>query len=909
MNIFSSLKGDFRGGITAAAVSIPQCLGYGLIVFSALGSEFASKSAFMGIYAAIFAGFIASLLGGNSIQITGPKAPVTIILASAISALMVKPEILAVSPPHRQVIILGLVAIMVFLGGLFQVIFGWLRFGTIIKYIPYPVICGFMNGIAFILIESQIKMILGISNKVSYVEILAHPARIEILTLIVGLATLVFIPLSKRFLKAVPPPLAAIVGGSLLFHIIVTFTGASSLGLEIGPIGGRWPRPDVLMNLLGVGGGEMILTFLPHLLSTALILGLIGSMDTLLSSAATDNLTGFRHDSNKELIAQGIGNITSSLFGAIFSCGSVPRAMVNFKAGGRTVCSGVFCSLALLLLVTVFPALLEKIPFCVLGGIIIYIGSILIDSWTISLLKNMATVLIKNNKLSLRVHKDLIIDLLVILIVTAITASANLVLAVGTGVFIATVMFISATGRSIIRRVYYAVKVHSKKIRNSNDSNLLDQHGKQIVVFELSGPLFFGSAETLAQEIDNFPNEFNYCILDMKWLNDIDSTGANIILQIHRRMAKEGKYLLISHAITNPSLKRLLHVMQMFKMVGEDQFFPDTDTALEWAEDNLLANLPEAQEAYAEVPLEQMPTTAGIISPHMKGLRLESEVFVDWIPLPAHIGHFSLPSSVSRLQRYFALQGEYGPYCDQCQLIHGEEHRFCQRCGTLLKSPRTAAGRGCARCSTPTFQGQKFCNECGLPLRTASRIVSLVSILILFAGVWYIWRHLPAPSSSGWTPITNTAPYYDLKREVENDTKRFFRQLHNFPLQWWGILDQKLSRNLHLHNYYVSVENLKLHEQPTNRSKVIMVFPFNSKVEKMDENPNGWIQVREPETNVTGWVHKDNLEAFMLKSPHPPMHLKREPRKRIQDTEPPRKNKGTQENKPPEEVAPLPFVI
>jgi sulfate permease, SulP family len=887
MKSFGNLKGDLQGGITAAAVSIPQCLAYGLIAFSALGSEFASKSAFMGIYAAIFAGFMASLLGGNSIQITGPKAPVTIILASAISTLMVKPEILAVPLPHRQVIILGLAAIMVFLGGLFQVIFGGLRLGTVIKYIPYPVICGFMNGIAFILITSQIKLILGISHQISYAEIMVHPEKIKILTLIVGLATLAFIPLAKRFLKAIPPPLAALVGGSFLFHFIVNFIGISPLGLEIGPMGGRWPRPDVLVNLFEAGGGEMVLTFLPHLLSTALILGLIGSMDTLLSSAATENLTSFRHDSNKELIGQGIGNITSSLFGALFSCGSVPRAMVNFKAGGRTVFSGMICSLALFLFVTIFPIVVEKIPVCVLGGIIIYIAGMLIDPWTISLLKNTATSLTKDNKLSLRLHKDILIDFMVILIVTIITASTNIVLAVGIGVFIASVIFISATGKSIIRRIYCPVEIHSKNLRNLNNTKFFEQHGKQIAIFELSGPLFFGSAEILAQEIDNFPSKLNYCILDMKWLNGIDSTGANIILQIHRRMAQEGRYLLISHATTNSSLWRFLHVMQVPKLIGEDRIFPDTDTALAWAEDHLLANMAEPQAASAEVPLEQFQLTAGTPPTHIKGLRLETDVSVDKIPLPAHIGHFGScpPSSVSRLQRFFALQGEYGPYCDHCQLIHGEEHRFCQRCGQLLKSPHRNADRACPRCSTPTFQGQKYCNECGLSLRAASRVSSLVSILILLVGVCVIWYHLPASSANTWTSITSSAPYHDLKEKVETIKKGFFRQLHNLHHRWGGILNQKFLENQHYHNYYVSLKDLRLREHPTDKAKIVKVLPFYSRLEKVDEDSHGWIKVRVPETNITGWARKDCFEASLLKSPFPSLLISREPNKGNPETE------------------------
>ncbi|MFZ2088264.1 MAG: SulP family inorganic anion transporter [Desulfobaccales bacterium] len=894
MKSFGNLLGDLKGGITAAAVSLPQGLAYGLIAFSALGSEFASKSAFMGIYAAIFAGFMASLLGGNSIQITGPKAPVTIILASAISALMVKPEILAVPFPHRQVFILGLAAIMVFLGGLFQVIFGGLRLGTVIKYIPYPVISGFMNGIAFILITSQIKLVLGISHQVSYAEILVHPEKINILTLIVGLATLAFIPLSRRFLKAIPPPLAALIGGSFLFHFIVNFTSISSLGLEIGPMGGRWPRPDVLINLFEAGGGEMVLTFLPHLLSTAVILGLIGSMDTLLSSAATENLTSFRHNSNKELIGQGIGNITSSLFGALFSCGSVPRAMVNFKAGGRTVFSGMICSLALFLFVTIFPVLVEKIPLCVLGGIIIYIGGMLIDPWTISLLKNMATSLTKDNKLSLRLHKDILIDFMVILIVTIITASADIVLAVGIGVFIASIIFISATGNSIIRRIYSPVEIHSKGIRNLSDIRLFEQHGKQIAIFELSGPLFFGSAEILAQEIDNFPSKLNYCILDMKWLTSIDSTGANIILQIHRRMAREGRYLLISHATTNPSFWRFLHIMQVPKMIGENRIFPDTDTALAWAENHLLASMAEPQGASDEVPLEQIQLTTGTSPPHIKGLRLETNVSVDQIPLPAHIGHFGScpPSSASRLQRYFALQGEYGPYCDQCQLIHGEEHRFCQRCGQLLKSPLRAAGRACLRCSTLTFQGQKYCNECGLSLRAASRVGSLVSILILLVGVCFIWYHFPAPSSNPWTLITSSAPYRDLKEKVETVKKGFFRQLHNLHHRWEGILYQKVLQNSPFHNYYVSVKDLSLREHPTDKAEIVKVLPFKSKLEKVDENSHGWIKVRVPETNITGWAHKEYFEASILKSPFPSLPLSREPNKGNPGIEP-KKQKDT----------------
>lgn len=620
MKLFSNLKGDLQGGISAAAVSIPQCLGYGLIAFASLGPAFAAQAAVLGFYAAIFAGF-ASPCGSNPIQINGPKAPVTIILASAVAALASDTHLATLPAIERETLIVGLTATMVLLGGLFQVTFGKLRFGTIIKYIPYPVVSGFMNGIAIILIKGQISVVLGFQHTVSYAEILAHLTSIKILSVIVGLATLIAIFLTRRFLKKIPGPLAALIVGTFFYYAFFALAGSASLGPVLGTLGGKLPWPEAFLELPDVSGVGIIWTFLPLLSITALVLAAVGSMDTLLSSVASDNLTGFRHNSNKELVGQGLGNILGSLFGAIYSAGSLPRSMVNFKAGGRTPLAGVICSFVLLLVVTILSPLVGKIPLVVLGAIIIYIGISLFDIWTIGLLRKMMAKMRYRKNITFFNLKDILIEIMIIAVVTIITVSVNLILAVGAGVFIASVMFMGKMRKSVIRRKYSGDRIHSKKVRNGNETGILEKEGGKIGVFELSGSLFFGSAESLAREIDKSLKKFTYFILDMKRLNNIDSTGAHIILQINNILNREGKHLLISYAKARDELWEFLTVMDIIKAMGVDSFFSDTDIALEWAEEHLLAHLGNPKDGHLQVPLESMEITRGFKPDELEALK------------------------------------------------------------------------------------------------------------------------------------------------------------------------------------------------------------------------------------------------------------------------------------------------
>ena len=322
-------------------------------------------------------------------------------------------------------------------------------------------------------------------------------------------------------------------------------------------------------------------------------------MESLLSSVVSDNLTSMRHNSKKELIGQGAGNIACSIFGALPGAGSIPRSTANFRSGGRTRLSGVMCGLFILFFVTSCGPLFGKIPLAVIAGIIIVVGFSLFDRWSFNLI---------NKVFSPTGHRQAaLINLFLTAIVTVITISINLIAAVVIGIIISSALFISKIGKSIVRRQYSADQYHSRKMRNKAQTEILEQMGAQISVIELQGPLFFGSTEHLSEKIDNLlKNSPTYFILDMKRVNEIDSTGANIILRIKNRIEKEKKYFILSNLREEHFLWEFLEAMNVTQALNMENIFPDTDSALEWAEDQLLQSMACNFKTTAEMPLSQV---------------------------------------------------------------------------------------------------------------------------------------------------------------------------------------------------------------------------------------------------------------------------------------------------------------
>ena len=592
--LLPNLRGDLSGALAAAIITLPMSIGYGIIAFAPLGVEFAPRAALLGVYSAVFCGLLAGIFGGTPIQISGPKAPLTLVLGTFVAGMAAKLSVSSQAPLQPEILI-GLAAVCVMIAGLCQVIFGSLGVGNLVKYVPQPVVAGFMNGIAFLLIVKQIRPILGVKGNMPFIDILRHPVLINPLTAVVGLVTIATIFIVGRYVKRVPASLTALGVGSALYYGLAYFWGAKVTGNVIGRLDVGLPAPDAIFQ--GFPALEQLPynVLLPDLLATGLIIGLLASMESLLASVVSDNMTGLRHNSKKELIGQGLGNMACGLFGALPAAGSIPRSMANYRAGGRTWVSGMLCAVIIFLMIVFLAPVVGKIPVAVIAGIIFVVGVTLFDSWSLTLLKKMLT--------SFKFRKEIIFDLMITLIVAIVTVSINLIAAVVVGILIASAMFIARVSRSIIKRKLFGNQFHSRKMHSREHTETLETKGDRIVMIDLQGPLFFGSAENLAVEIENMMSTIQYCILNFKRVNDIDSTGANIISQIKRKLENGDKYLLLSHLRENPTLWHYFEVMNVDQLLEESAIFPDTDAALEWAEDHLLRQIQEVQESDQKVPL------------------------------------------------------------------------------------------------------------------------------------------------------------------------------------------------------------------------------------------------------------------------------------------------------------------
>ena len=569
------LKADIFGGVSAAIVALPLALGFGVAAFAPLGTDFAAAGALAGLIGAAFTGVFASLFGGTPAQITGPTGPMTVVITATVARFV---GFEGQDGPIDTAMVLTLTFATVLLGGVFQILLGALRAGTAIKFIPYPVIAGFMNGIALIIFIGQIEPVLGITEGRFWQNFHIVPQ-----VLATAGVTILSIYVSKRLMPKLPASLVGLVVGTCAYFLIAKLTAPELMVFAanhyiVGDIPTGVPLPK------NVGAFVSLLANLDaHLLTTlvtgALVLGMLGAIDSLLTSLVADVATKTRHDSNRELIGQGIGNVIASLFGGISGAGATVRTLVNVDAGGRGRASGVTHGVVLLAILMIVGSLAGWIPMSVLGGILIVTAIGMVDTRSLKLVRKRTAWL----------------DLAVVLLVTVVTVVVDLMVAVGVGFLITLLLFLrEVSSVSVVRHKYRCGTHRSKHLRGHNDEAFLKQHGDGILVFELKGSLFFGSTSRFAADIEMELDRTRYLILDLEHVDTIDITGAELIKRIADNAADAGVELLVSHI--NPShrrdrepLERYLRELHVIDAIMEQDIFASVDRAIEGAEDRILA--------------------------------------------------------------------------------------------------------------------------------------------------------------------------------------------------------------------------------------------------------------------------------------------------------------------------------
>jgi len=526
-----NLRGDIFGGITAGVVALPLALAFG---------EASGAGPIAGLYGAIIVGFFASLFGGTGPQVSGPTGPMVVVFAGVYAALAGEPS---------------LVFAAVVLAGVFQIAFGVFKLGQYVRLVPYPVVSGFMSGIGCIIIALQFSRLFGHEPEGSgtipaLVEIPDAVMNPNLIALGLGVLTLAIVfKWPKEWGKFVPGPLAALVIGTL-----------ASIMIPGAPILGNIPTGLPSLIIPSFNQDTLLVV-----LEAAIILALLGSIDSLLTSLVADNMTRSRHDSNRELIGQGVGNTVAGFFGAVPSAGATMRTVINIRTGGLTKLSGMLHSLLLLAVVLVLAPLASNIPHTVLAGILIKVGYDIID---FSYLK--------------RAHKGPRWDLLLMTMVLGMTVFVDLITAVVVGVVLASLAFVKQIADQQLKGLGDLTKEGISIPLNDEEAAIMKSHGKLINLFDFGGPLSFGAAADLGHHVrEKSKGHTQVLVLDFSRVPSIDVSAARAVETIASDAWGVDKTVLISGM--NADIRVILEALGSDAHLSEKSFYATRKEALEAA--------------------------------------------------------------------------------------------------------------------------------------------------------------------------------------------------------------------------------------------------------------------------------------------------------------------------------------
>jgi anti-anti-sigma factor len=590
-------------GATTAIVSLPLAMGLGALAFSPFGPDYVTTGVLAGLYSAGFLGLIAVLAGARGVAIYAPRSLVSFMIAAVCADLVVGAPWLAGAEASAVV---ATVLLLLALSGAFQVAFGALHLARLVKFIPTPVMAGFQNAAAVIIVYSQLHLLLGLDQKPLLAGWGSALADIRPLSLLVAAATLAFIYMGPRIARRVPPIMTGLLGGTLTYYLLVAAGLSSHLGGTVGAIPFTLPDGRQFGDIMALFVRPGFMEALPSLVAAAASIAVVASLDTLISAKLVENLSGQRGNSTRELLCIGAANTLTPLLGGVSGSVGLSATTANFQSGARHSLSLLVHGLLFLVMLPLLAPLLGGVPIVVLAALVAQAGYYLFDRWTLQLLVRAVRGLTIN-------WSSLVADLVVIALVTVIAVAGEVVLAVGMGISIALVVFALRMSRGVIRSWRHGDTMHSRRTRDVRDAGLLASNGRSILMVELEGPMFFGSVEQLHNRIDAaIAEQVRYIVLDITRVNEIDSTGARILRQTWQRMRAIGAELLICGQDAHHPTGDMLRDHGVGDLIGEGRVFPDLDRALEWCENHLLAGLKQAAATSDELPLETLDITQGL---------------------------------------------------------------------------------------------------------------------------------------------------------------------------------------------------------------------------------------------------------------------------------------------------------
>ena len=532
---------DLMAGLIVGIVALPLAIAFGIA--SGVSPE-------KGIITAIVAGFIISALGGSRVQIGGPTGAFIVIIYGIIQQF-------------------GLSGLMVatMLAGVFLILLGVFRLGTIIKFIPYPIVVGFTSGIAVTIFTTQIKDLFGLEISSMPADFISkwgvyfsHFHTVNWPSMLVGLLSIAIIALTPKVSKKIPGSLIAIVVMTLAVYLLKEFAGISS----IKTIGDFYPNIKAQIPALTMP--DITWEQVKLLFPTAMTIAVLGAIESLLSATVADGVTGDRHDSNQELIGQGIANVCTPLFGGIPATGAIARTMTNINNGGRTPVAGIIHAAVLLLIFLVLMPLAAYIPMACLAGVLIIV-SYNMSGW------RTFRALMKNPKS----------DITVLIITFLLTVIFDLTIAIEVGLVIACLLFMRRMAETT------QVKLIADEIDPAEEIDVQLHEEEHLIiprgveVYEINGPYFFGIANKFEDLMAGMANHPKVRIIRMRRVPFIDSTGIHNLQTLCAMSRREGTEIVLSGV--QEKVYEVLDHAGLCDELGKENICPNINAALERAKE------------------------------------------------------------------------------------------------------------------------------------------------------------------------------------------------------------------------------------------------------------------------------------------------------------------------------------
>ncbi len=523
----SRLKDDLIAGIVVGIVALPLAIAFGIA---------SGVSPTVGLITAIIGGFMVSVFGGNTVQIGGPTGAFIVIVYNIIA----------------QFGLQGL-AIATFMAGIILVLMGLFHLGTVIKFIPYPIVVGFTAGIALTIFSTQMNDFFGLGLHdvpgqfiPKWIVYFQNFGNINLTTLAVGLVSLLIIIATPKISKKLPGALTAIIIVTIAVYLLKMYVP----GFSVDTIGDRFGSMPT--DIPSPHGFELTMATINQLLPSAFTIAVLGAIESLLSATVADGITGTRTNSNTELIGQGLANITVPFFGGIPVTGAIARTMTNITNGGRTPIAGVVHALVLLLIFLFLMPLINYVPMATLAAVLIVVAYNM-SGW------RTVRGIFKNPKS----------DISVLLVTFFLTVIFDLTIAIEIGLLLAVVLFL----RRVMENT--SIKVYSDQLDVAEGTDLSDDHhevldvARGVEVYEIDGPFFFGVATKFDELMRNAGTETPIVrIIRMRRVPFIDSTGLHNLEILINSSQKEGIQIVLSGVI--PSVKAVLENAGIDKLIGDE---------------------------------------------------------------------------------------------------------------------------------------------------------------------------------------------------------------------------------------------------------------------------------------------------------------------------------------------------